>query len=151
MTRFWNALLLAGLLGTAPSPTRAGDGACVQLTISGVRSADGVVQIALFADEESYEKSTEAAAQVAPPAAVGTVEVPMCGLAPGRYALSVFHDENANRRLDTGRLGIPKEGYGFSQGARGRTGKPSFDKIAFDLAAGGTHAETIKLLYWSKR
>jgi len=33
---------------------------------------------------------------------------------PGTYALVVIHDENMNGKLDTNWVGIPKEGYGFS-------------------------------------
>ena len=36
---------------------------------------------------------------------------------PGKYALAVIHDENMNGKLDTNPIGIPKEGYGFSNNA----------------------------------
>ena len=36
---------------------------------------------------------------------------------PGTYALAVVHDENMNGKLDTNLLGVPTEGYGFSNGA----------------------------------
>ncbi|TAE28596.1 MAG: DUF2141 domain-containing protein [Candidatus Kapaibacterium sp.] len=45
----------------------------------------------------------------------------------GFYAVSVFHDENANEKLDLSIFG-PTERYGFSNGARGLIGPPSFDK-----------------------
>ncbi len=40
---------------------------------------------------------------------------------PGRYALAVIHDENMNGKLDANWLGVPKEGYGFSNDAKGLT------------------------------
>ena len=58
-------------------------------------------------------------------------------LAPGRYAVIVFHDENADGRLEKSLLGIPEEGYGFSNGASGFLGPPGFDAAAFDLKDGG--------------
>jgi len=36
----------------------------------------------------------------------------------GTYAIAVIHDENENRELDKNFLGIPKEGYGFSNNIR---------------------------------
>jgi uncharacterized protein (DUF2141 family) len=33
---------------------------------------------------------------------------------PATYAVSIFQDENDNGKLDTNFLGIPKEGWGFS-------------------------------------
>lgn len=50
---------------------------------------------------------------------------------PGTYALGVIHDENMNGRLDLNALGIPKEGYGFSNDATGWLGAPSFQAASF--------------------
>ena len=50
---------------------------------------------------------------------------------PGAYALAVVHDENMNGKLDTNRLGIPTEGYGFSNDARVLLGAPSFSAASF--------------------
>ncbi len=50
---------------------------------------------------------------------------------PGTYALGVIHDENMNGRLDTNVLGVPKEGYGFSNDAQGWLGAPSFEAASF--------------------
>lgn len=45
------------------------------------------------------------------------------------YAVAVFHDENDNGKLDKNFLGIPKEGYGFSN-ADNKTG---FENASFQL------------------
>ena len=50
---------------------------------------------------------------------------------PGTYALAVVHDENMNGKLDTNLLGIPKEGYGFSNDAKALLGAPSFSAASF--------------------
>jgi uncharacterized protein (DUF2141 family) len=50
---------------------------------------------------------------------------------PGTYALAVVHDENMNGKLDTNLLGIPKEGYGFSNDAKALLGPPSFSAASF--------------------
>ncbi|MCR4291512.1 MAG: DUF2141 domain-containing protein [Candidatus Kuenenia sp.] len=50
---------------------------------------------------------------------------------PGTYALVAVHDENINGKLDTNWLGIPKEGYGFSNDAKGVLGAPSFSAAGF--------------------
>jgi uncharacterized protein (DUF2141 family) len=44
---------------------------------------------------------------------------------PGTYALAVIHDENMNGKLDTNWLGIPKEGYGFSNAVKAMRGAPT--------------------------
>jgi len=58
-------------------------------------------------------------------------------LPPGAYALSLIHDENGNGRLDT-RLGIPREGFGFSNNPHIWFGPPSFSAARFMIPAGGT-------------
>jgi uncharacterized protein (DUF2141 family) len=50
---------------------------------------------------------------------------------PGKYALAVIHDENMNGKLDTNPIGIPKEGYGFSNDATSFFGPPSFAAASF--------------------
>lgn len=50
---------------------------------------------------------------------------------PGTYALAVIHDENMNGKLDTNFLGVPTEGYGFSNGAEALMSAPSFEAASF--------------------
>ena len=65
---------------------------------------------------------------------------------PGNYAVSVLHDENQNKDMDQGRLGIPKEGYGFSNNATGFIGPPTFKKARFHVPDGDSSI-TIKMKY----
>ena len=79
---------------------------------------------------------------------------------PGTYALAVIHDENSNGKLDTNWLGIPTEGYGFSNDAKALLGAPSFAAASFAydgrnsraddplavLSTGGTRLRPIRLL-----
>lgn len=50
---------------------------------------------------------------------------------PGAYALAVVHDENMNGKLDVNWIGVPTEGYGFSNDARALLGAPSFSAASF--------------------
>jgi uncharacterized protein (DUF2141 family) len=58
------------------------------------------------------------------------------GVAPGAYAISFFHDENLNEKLDTGFLGKPKEGYGASRDAHRTFGPPRFGDARFEYSGG---------------
>lgn len=51
----------------------------------------------------------------------------------GSYAVRYFHDENGNDELDTNILGIPKEGFGFSNDAFGRFGPKDFEEWLFPV------------------
>ena len=54
-------------------------------------------------------------------------------LQEGKYSFRLFHDENNNGKLDTNWIGIPTEGYGFSNNAKSSFGPPAFKKTIFDL------------------
>lgn len=54
-------------------------------------------------------------------------------LPAGKYAVSFFHDANENGKLDTGIFGIPREGWGCSNDARGFMSAPSFKDKLVDL------------------
>ncbi len=54
-------------------------------------------------------------------------------LQAGNYAIRYYHDKNNNGELDTGAFGIPKEGYGFSNNARGFMGPPDLEDMIFKL------------------
>lgn len=63
-------------------------------------------------------------------------------LKPGKYAFKYFHDENSDEKINTNFMGIPKEGYGFSNNAKGKFGPPSFEKMIFEIE----QSDTIKCI-----
>jgi uncharacterized protein (DUF2141 family) len=60
-----------------------------------------------------------------------TVTVTLENVPSGEYAVSLFHDENGNKKLDKGLFGIPTEKYGVSNNAKGKYGPPSYDDCKF--------------------
>ena len=53
-------------------------------------------------------------------------------LPAGTYAVQVMHDANGNDKLDTNFMGIPVEGYGFSNNPTGLR-KATFDEARFTI------------------
>lgn len=51
----------------------------------------------------------------------------------GTYAISLYHDENNNQKLDSNFLGIPKEDYGCSNNAKGFMGPPKWEDAKFEV------------------
>ena len=107
----------------------AGD---LRVHLLGIETTQGQVQVALFADEQTFE-SSQPTNRAKTPAHVNDVWVTFEDVAPGRYGISAFHDVNINEKLDTSFVGLPKEPYGFSQNARGKFGPPSFTAISFEV------------------
>ena len=137
---FGIALLLAACSAppppesAAPAPEPPAGGALLTVEIEGLASGEGLVAFALYADAVSYAGDGEPLrrALLTPAQSAGGWTV--ADLPYGRYAAKAYHDENGNRRLDTGPFGAPTEPYGFSNGARGRFGPPPFEEAAFEVA-----------------
>ncbi len=114
-------------------------GVRVSLTVQGIRSDKGNVAAVIFGDNEKrYLKPNGELETVHDPAVAGTMT--LCFWLPkaGDYALFVFHDANANGEVDTGLLGIPKEGFGFSNNVRPKLSAPSFKSTHFTAGPGDT-------------
>lgn len=127
---------VSGTLG--PSRMQAGEG---ELTVSivGLKSAEGQVQVALFDSEKAFLQIPFKAGVAAIEQSEGHWQVK--GLQCGSYAVAIYHDRNNNGKLDRNILGIPVEPYGFSNNARGVLGPPSFSDARFDITGKGIRIE----------
>jgi uncharacterized protein (DUF2141 family) len=54
-------------------------------------------------------------------------------LKSGKYAVRLYHDENNNKKMDTGFLGIPKESWGCSNDVKPHFAAPKFEDMIFTL------------------
>lgn len=128
------------ILVAAGGPT-----ADIEISIEKLRNQKGVLHLCLTRDPAHFPdcKSDPRAVTRSAPAATGPIRIN--GLAPGGYALAVFHDENRNRKLDM-MIGIPREGFGFSRNPVVRFGAPKFRQVRIDLRPGFTR-ETVRMQY----
>ncbi|MFC3096082.1 DUF2141 domain-containing protein [Alteromonas sediminis] len=113
------------------SGVSAADAVTLTLTVDNIRDDSGHVLVALYQGQEAYKTNKDAKNQMVK-ATKGKVDVVFEGLAPGEYAIKMFHDENDNQKLDFNVLGIPKESYGFSNNV-GRFGEPDFEEARFTV------------------
>ena len=125
-------LAAAGLAGLVAVQAPAAD---LTVEVRGIRSDDGRVLLAVHGPESkaTFPSGDAVAAARREPARAGTLRFVINDLAPGRYALTAFHDENDNGDLDTNLLGIPREGYGFGNDAKATFGPPSFEAAAVTI------------------
>ena len=114
----------------------AAHGAELHVIVDGVRSDRGSVMVALHAPKPgiAFPDSAGALAAQWRAARPGMLKFIFADLPTGRFAVAVFHDENANDTLDRNLIGIPKEGYAFSEDAHGFAGPPSFEAAAVEIA-----------------
>lgn len=127
---------LALLGGAVMLLGNSGGGTSVSVTITNIRSSEGVVRICMTEDEDRFPRCrNDANAHRRVVDANGTVRLTFTGVAPGRYAIAVLHDENNNNKADRALGMMPKEGFGFSRDARVRMGPPSFSSAAINIGS----------------
>jgi uncharacterized protein (DUF2141 family) len=105
----------------------------IHVKILNIKNSSGTVACALF---ESPEGFPTAFLRMATNVMIIKIKKDQArcdfeDIPPGNYAMAVIHDENMNGELDANWLGIPTEGYGFSNDAKGLVGAPPFSAASF--------------------
>ncbi len=121
------------MVGLFSFMTQAG-AAALKVTVTSVNGSDGYVMVGLYESEKSLEESS-ADRHMQVQAIPGSVTVIFEDVQPGVYAVNSFHDANANGEMEVNALGIPQEGYGFANDARGMLGAPSFEDASITVGA----------------
>lgn len=124
MRRFVPLLLLCLAFAQAGAAETAG--VPVTVVVEGFKTTTGACKMLVFAVRKGFPGDPAKAVAVVSGAIDGAAARFSLTLSSGVYAVSVFHDENANGRLDTTWYGKPTEGYGTSNDPPARTGPPSF-------------------------
>lgn len=143
-TRLLPAIAAAALcLFASANGAHAAD---LEVVITNIQIAKGFVRLGLYNDPAKFPKRSGTIDGGDVAVKGHTAKYVFRNLKPGSYAIAIYHDANANKRFDK-TLGIPMEGFGFSNNARPRLSAPSFKRAAVTLKAPRTRI-TIRLLHW---
>ena len=119
----------------------------LNVSVEGLRNGNGLVTIAVYPDDSRAFLAKGGTLknnrfQASAPVTRACVFVPK----PGVYAIAVYHDEDASRKLNRTGLGLPSEGYGFSNNPATLAGLPAFRSVRLNMPKAGltTH---IKMKY----
>jgi uncharacterized protein (DUF2141 family) len=138
----WIILIALSIFSLLPSDQTY---STIDLHIHDAKSDKGVVRILVFDSPVGFPDQLELAVKTLTlPLIQKNVKIQIPGLPEGRYAISVFHDEDENGKINTSPVGYPTEKYGFSNNVTGYFGPPSFQKASFILEK-GTKLISIKL------
>lgn len=123
-----SALLLTAALGFSQ--------VTMQVGVKGLKNTNGKVVIGIYNSEDTFLKKIYKgrAATIKNNKATTT----FTNLPAGEYAVSVYHDENSNQKLDVNFMGIPKEKYATSNGAKGFMGPPKYSDARFKMTENKT-------------
>jgi uncharacterized protein (DUF2141 family) len=97
------------------------------INISGLKNTKGSIVLELCDSNE--EVVAGIVQEIKSPKCILTVK----NLPDGKYSIRYFHDENRNCELDTRYFVIPKEGFGFSNNAKGKFGPPDYEDTVFKI------------------
>jgi uncharacterized protein (DUF2141 family) len=117
-----------------PAVALAGD---LTIEVSGITPDRGRIYVAVYDRAETFPISGRQLVGQILDSADHNLTAHFKDLPPGEYAAVAFQDTNGNGKLDKNFLGIPKEPYGFSNGARGSVGSPKFSAAAVTLSPNG--------------
>lgn len=142
-------LLIGALVSIAAVPARAAaqidTAACVGkpgnahvvVTVDRIRDNRGQLAITLYPDDSRRFLKNKGSLYVrfVP---VTAPQTRFCILIPepGVYAIAIYHDANANERIDKFGVGIPSEGFGFSNNPSTFFGLPRFASARIHLTNG---------------
>lgn len=68
-------------------------------------------------------------------------------LPSGTYAIAILHDENDDLKMNTNWIGLPLEGYGFSNNVMGSFGPPSYSRASILYKSGQLQSININTRY----
>jgi uncharacterized protein (DUF2141 family) len=121
-----------------PGCTGQASSVWINVTIEQVRNSSGQITLTLYPDDKSrYLKPGGALAVTKVPARAGVTQACIFVPGPGLYALVLYHDANSNGKIDRNLLGIPKEGFGFSNNPRILFSAPSLKSVQLQVNAPG--------------
>jgi len=114
-----------------PSQTR------LRISIDNVHSTKGSINVTIYPDDAPHfldgkYKLFRQRVSIVLPVTQFCIAMPT----PANYAVALFHDENDNGHLDKTLLGLPDEGYGFSNNPHLILGPPALDAVRFAAHAG---------------
>ena len=117
------------------------------VNVDNVRDARGLIAVTLYTDDRRKFLAKRGSLYVGRvPARPGRTQVCIHVPAPGIYALAVYHDADADRSFDRTGLGLPDEGFGFSNNPPTFLGLPNFSRVRLNVPKTGL-STSVKLHY----
>lgn len=119
----------------------------ITVNVQGVRNGNGLMAVTLYPDEPGKFLIKHGSLYTGRfNATAGTTRGCIFLPRPGVYAIAAYHDENASRKIDRSALGLPREGFGFSNNPSTFAGIPAFRSVRLAVPRPGL-TTTIRLRY----
>jgi len=118
------------------------------INITGARNTKGHLLLSVYNSSNGFpDNADKACKKIKLTIQNGGASTSFNALPDGEYAVAILHDENDDAKMNTNWIGLPKEGFGFSNNAMGLMGPPSFSKAKVEYK-GGVKQISIRLKYF---
>jgi len=136
-------LIMCLLLSFEPPSSKS-----VELHFTHFRNDTGFARIAVYNNPLNFcKESIKPFREISAKIVHRQCSVTISDLPDGDYAITLLHDENEDAIMNYDFLGLPKEGFAFSNNALPGFTKPGFNACKIKVKAGITVKQTIKVLY----
>lgn len=121
----------------------------LDIEIKGIPNSKGQICLAIFTNETDFksEKAFWSTIVVKKDMVNGCLKK-VIPFNPGKYGLTLLDDEDADNKMDFTMLGIPKEGFGFSNYYHKGLFRPAFDDFSFVLEKNETKKIIVRMKYY---
>jgi uncharacterized protein (DUF2141 family) len=120
----------------------------VEVTITGLKTTKGQIVIGVFKDDPTFQKEDAFLSRKFAKKDIKNGEMKIeFEMEPGLYGLTLLDDENNSGLMEYNLIGIPKEGFGFSDYYHSGIKKPKFDAFKFTLEKNQKKKITVKVRY----
>lgn len=127
------SICLLSLFGLIDTPIKPSKNCVLSVQFSNIRNQDGKLFIFIYNYENQYPDNPYKYYEVDKKHIKNDhLLVNIHNLEEGQYAISILDDENGNDDLDMF-LGIPVEGYAFSNNVKPFLALPDYKDLLFDL------------------
>ena len=147
MNNFKSILTALAMAGATFSAAVVAQNASSNLTVkfTGIEEKQGTILGVLVDSEAAYDGKAAPVRSLMVTADKAEVAAMIDGLAPGIYAIKLFHDVDGDGKMSTNPYGMPVEPFAFSNNAQGNMGPAKWADAKFEVPAGAnTHRITIK-------
>jgi uncharacterized protein (DUF2141 family) len=133
------------LLGLNAAVSEAQD---IEVTVSGLRNPTGQIVIGIFKDEATFKKEKAYISKSFQKKEIVNGEMKFkFNLEPGIWGFALLDDENNSGLMEYNFIGIPKEGFGFSDYYHSGFTRPKFEAFKFILKKGEAKKISVRVRY----
>lgn len=120
----------------------------VEVNVTGIRNNKGFIIISVFKDQATFEKEKPFLSKKFSKKEMNDAQLmAKFNLEEGVYGFALLDDENGDSKMEYSFLGIPQEGFGFSNYYHTGFTRPKFEAFKLNISTEVLSKSKIKIRY----